>query len=165
MGRYRRAFPAVRTFPVRQFTPKQPKPRRGCSLFGLLSIPLWAFPSVYLLDIALQVTRHGANSGLLAAGVAGAAAGLALPCLARRLPERILEQALSGKHEQTADGTILVSGAAMSAIFRRILAVAGLILAVAVLNSVTYTLLDVPPRVYLWVLVRAGLVPAEFANW
>ena len=149
---------------MQQFTPQPPRPRQGCSPFGLLAIPIWGLPSVYLIDIAFHLREHGANGAPLAVGAVGAVAALALPILMSNLPGRLLAQALGSEHRQTDDGTIVVSDDTMSAMLRRIYFIAALVVAVAVLNTVTYTFLDVRPRVYVWLFVQIGLVPAEFAD-
>ena len=149
---------------MQQFTPQPPRRRRGCSPFGLLAIPVWGLPSVYLVDIAFHLREYGANGAPLAVGAVGAVAALALPVLMSNLPGRLLAQALGSGHRQTEDGTIIVSDDTMSAMLRRIYFIVGLVLAVAVLNMVTYTFLDVRPRVYIWIFVQIGLVPPEFAD-
>ena len=150
---------------MQQFTPRQPRSRRGCSPFGLLAVPVWALPSVYVLDVALHVREHGANGMLLAVGAAGTVAALALPWLMRRLPDRLLSQSLGSEHRQAEDGPILVSDGAMSSMLRRTYFITGLVIAIAALNIVAYTFLDVRPRVYVWIFVQIGLIPADFAEW
>ena len=149
---------------MQQFSPQPPKARRGRSPFGLLAVPIWGLSSIYLVDIALHLREHGANGAPLAVGAVGAVAALALPILMSNLPGRLLAQALGSEHRQTEDGTIIVSDDTMSAMLRRIYFIAALVLAVAALNIVTYTFLDVRPRVYVWIFVQAGLIPPEFAD-
>ena len=150
---------------MQQFTPQPPRPRRRCSPFGLLAIPIWGFPSVYLVDIAFHLREHGANGVPLVVGAVGAAATLALPVLMSNLPGRLLAQVLGSEHRQTEDGTIIVSNDTMSGMLRSVYVIAGFFIVIAVLNTVTYTFLDVRPRVYVWVFVQIGLVPPEFADW
>ena len=152
------------------FTPKQPARKRGCNPLGVLVRLTFALPSVYVADIAIQASREGWSAALTGAVVVGGVLGVAAFFVfdSTGLRRSIIRDALKPGNVVTDEG-ITLSAEAMASIQgrvkRRVIAAVGVALGIAGMNVAAYTFLDVSPYVFVWALVRTGLMPESVADF